>query len=342
MRIPPRIPRNIPPRPSHGFPGLPALNRRAALALGAFAAVGVSAGAFAPPCGCAFAAADGALSLDEIAPGVFVHRAPYEVLAPDNDGAIANVGLIVGAEAAAVIDTGNSHIAGLRLREAARRVTDRPIRYVVNTHMHPDHVLGNSAFEGEGVRFVGHRKLPRALSVRAETYLDQVKRLLGPAGEGTRIVLPDLLVEDRLVLDLGGRPLEFEAHPTAHTDNDLTIRDSASGTWFLGDLLFVGHVPTLDGSLQGWLSVLDRLAARAASRAVPGHGPASVEWPAAMAAERAYLEDLRTDVRRFIADGVPMGEAAERAGRSQARSWALFDEFNARNAIAAYHEFEWE
>ncbi|MBS7535683.1 quinoprotein relay system zinc metallohydrolase 2 [Ancylobacter sonchi] len=295
-----------------------------------------------PFCGCALAAPDREITLGEIAPGVFVHRAPYELLAPDNDGAIANVGLVVGTEAAAVIDTGNSHIAGQRLREAVRRVTDRPLRYVINTHMHPDHVLGNSALQGEGVRFVGHRKLPRALSVRADTYLDQVKRLLGPAGEGTTIVLPDLLVEDRLVLDLGGRVLELEAHPTAHTDNDLTIRDSASDSWFLGDLLFVGHVPTLDGSLKGWLGVLDALTARKAARAVPGHGPASTDWPGAATAERRYLETLAADVRRFIADGVPMGEAAERAGLSERDSWALFDEFNARNAIAAYHEFEWE
>ena len=317
-------------------------NRRTALAFGAFAAGGIVAGGLALTCGCAFAAPAGDISLEEIAPGVFVHRAPYALMAPDNDGAIANVGLVVGDAAAAVIDTGNSHIAGMRLREAVRRVTDRPLRYVINTHMHPDHVLGNSAFEAEGVQFVGHRKLPRALSMRAETYLDQVKRLLGPAAEGTRIVLPELLVESRLTIDLGGRMLELEAHPTAHTDNDLTISDSASGTWFLGDLLFVGHVPTLDGSLKGWLAVLDELAARPAARAVPGHGPAGVDWPAAAAAERGYLDVLRADVRRFIADGVPMGDAAERAGQSERHSWALFDEFNARNAIAAYHEFEWE
>lgn len=281
--------------------------------------------------------------LEEIAPGTFVYRAPYELIAADNDGAIANMSLVVGSEAAAVIDTGNSRLAGERMRAAVRAVTDRPIRYVINTHMHPDHVLGNAAFEGQGIVFVAHRKMPRALSVRAETYLAQVERMLGPAAEGTRIVLPETLVDTRMELDLGGRRLVLDAHPTAHTDNDLTVFDSATGTWFLGDLLFVGHIPTLDGSLKGWLKLLDALVARPGiARAVPGHGPASVEWPAASADERRYLEILRDDVRRLIAEGRSMGQAADEAGRSERDRWALFDEFNARNAIAAYHEFEWE
>lgn len=284
----------------------------------------------------------GALPLEQVAEGVHVFRAPYELIAPSNDGAIANMTLIVGDEAAAVIDTGNSYRAGARFLSAVRAVTDRPLRYVINTHMHPDHTLGNAAFAGEGARFVAHHKMPRALSLRAETYLAQAERLLGVQAEGTRIVLPDLVVEDRLTLDLGGRPLELRAHPTAHTDNDLTVFDVTSGTWVMGDLLFVGHIPTLDGSLQGWLALLDLLAQSPARRAVPGHGPASVVWPQASDAERRYLAALRRDMRQLIDEGAPMSEAPAHAAVSERGDWALFDEFNSRNAIAAYHELEWE
>lgn len=319
----------------------PRLDRRGLLALGAALATG------AGPLSSAHAApvlepSPLPLPLERVADGVHVYRAPYELVAPANDGAIANMTLIVGAEAAAVIDTGNSRLAGARMLAAIRNVTDRPLRYVINTHMHPDHTLGNAAFAGEGVRFVAHHKMPRALSMRAEPYLAQANRLLGAGAEGTRIVLPDLLVEDRMVIDLGGRPLELRAHPTAHTDNDLTVFDSVTGTWVMGDLLFVGHLPTLDGSLQGWLALLDLLVATPAQRAVPGHGPASVVWPQASAPERRYLDTLRTDIRRIIADGLPIGDAPAHAALSERGDWALFDEFSARNAIAAYHELEWE
>lgn len=317
-------------------------DRRRLLALAATLAAGASlpAAAQVPPDLPTDPAAP--LPLERVADGVFVYRAPYELITPENGGAIANMGLVVGADACAIIDTGNSRLAGERMLAAARAVTDRPLRYVINTHMHPDHALGNAAFEETGARFVAHAKMPRALSMRADTYLAQAERLLGPEARGTRIVLPDLLVERALEVDLGNRPLRLEAHPTAHTDNDLTIRDMASDSWFLGDLLFSGHIPTLDGSLNGWLTLLGALSGAGAARAVPGHGPASLDWPAASADERRYLERVRADVRRLIAEGGTMADAPEKVGLSERGNWALFDEFNPRNAIAAYHEVEWE
>ncbi|WAC26976.1 quinoprotein relay system zinc metallohydrolase 2 [Ancylobacter sp. SL191] len=313
---------------------------RLSLVLGAAWAGGATAFAQAP--GEPAVGGSDPLPLEPVAPGIFVYRAPYELVTQANQGAIANMTLIVGSEAAAVIDTGNSALAGARMLAAARATTDRPLRYVINTHMHPDHTLGNAAFVAPGVQFVAHHKMPRALSVRSETYLGQAQRLLGPLADGTRIVLPELLVEDRLTLDLGGRALELRAHPTAHTDNDLTVRDTATGTWVMGDLLFIGHIPTLDGSLNGWLSLLDRLGGESSPRVIPGHGPASAPWPAGDDDERRYLGRLRADVQALIDSGGAMSAAPERAAQSERGSWALFDEFNARNAIAAFHELEWQ
>ena len=301
------------------------------------------------------------LPVREVAAGVFVYQAPYALAASANDGAIANMGFVVGRDAVAVIDTGNGFRAGARLEAAVRAHTSLPIRYVVNTHMHPDHVLGNAAFaeapqaardpgpaagqgaQGARVRFVGHHKLPRALATRADTYLAAARRLVGEeAFAGTRIILPDVLVADKLVLDLGGRRLELEAWPTAHTDNDLTVRDVETGTWFLGDLLFIGHVPALDGSIRGWLGLMRELRTRPAARVVPGHGPASAPWPEAMEPQMRYLARLEAEVRRLLRLGRTMAEAAAETGLDERDGWALFDEFNARNATAAYHELEWE
>ena len=153
---------------------------------------------------------------------------------------------------------------------------------------------------------------------------------------------PTLLVEDRLELDLGGRVLELRAWKAAHTDNDLTVRDAATRTLFAGDLVFTGHLPTLDGSLLGWLRQMDALAAIDAARAVPGHGPAPAGWPDALDAERRYFEVLARDIREAIADGRPLSEAVKTAGQSERGNWALFDDYNERNATAAYAELEWE
>ncbi|CAM5767211.1 hypothetical protein LMIY3S_02085 [Labrys miyagiensis] len=283
------------------------------------------------------------LPVTEIADGVFVFAGAYELASPRNADAISNAGFIVGADAVAVIDTGGSLQVGQRLLAAIRARTAKPVRYVIDTHDHPDHVLGNAAFERDGTVFVGHAALPQALTARAATYLDATRALIGDeAFAGTRIVVPTLLVKDRLELDLGGRRLLLEAWPTAHTNTDITIRDEKTDTWFLGDLLFCEHVPALDGSLNGWIDVIDMLKARKAARVVPGHGPAVMSWPQASEPMERYLQRLRSDVRDLIHKGSTMQEAAEKAGQSERNQWLLFDDFNARNATSAYHELEWE
>jgi glyoxylase-like metal-dependent hydrolase (beta-lactamase superfamily II) len=114
-----------------------------------------------------------------------------------------------------------------------------------------------------------------------------------------------------------------------------------TGTLFSGDLVFLRHAPVLDGSIKGWLSLLDDLARIPAQRVVPGHGPVAA-WPAAIEDERRYLARLAQDVRAAIKRGDTIAAAAKNVGESERERWELFGESNARNATAAYSELEWE
>ena len=289
-----------------------------------------------------FAVAQQQLPVDEIAPGVFVHSGATSLMTRENAGATANIGFIIGDSAVAVIDTGGSVREAQQLLAAIRARTDRPIRYVINTHGHPDHVFGNVAFVQEGTRFVGHRNLPRALATRGPFYLEAFRRIMG--GElidDVRMVPPTILVDGITTLDLGSRTLTLRAWPVAHTDSDLTVLDERTSILFAGDLVFLGHTPVLDGSLRGWLSVIDELAAFRAQRVVPGHGAVS-EWPAALADQRRYLQTLASDVRALVASGKPITDAADLAAAAERSRWQLFDDFHARNATAAFSEIEWE
>ncbi len=294
----------------------------------------------------AAAAANGAgivpLAVTEIAPGVFVHGGVQQDASPGHADEIANIGFILGDKEVAVIDPGGSYEEGRALRAAIRVRTALPIRYVIMTHVHPDHIFGAAAVRGDHPDIVGHAKLPGALAQRGEYYLRRLREALGARAEGSEIVPPTLLVSSRLDLDLGGRRIDLWAHGPAHTDNDLTIFDEKTRTFWLADLLFVDRVPVVDGSLLGWLKELAAVTAIPADRAVPGHGPISVAWPQAAAPERRYLETLAHDTRAAIKAGIGIADAPQHVGQSERGRWLLFDDYNARNATASYKELEWE
>src|SRR5882757_2744222 len=107
---------------------------------------------------------------DEVAPGIHFRRGVDEDATSSNNDAIANIGFIVGREAVAVIDPGGSLLNGQNLRATIRQTTKLPIRYVVLSHVHPDHIFGAGAFLEDKPEFIGHARLPNALAQRGEYY----------------------------------------------------------------------------------------------------------------------------------------------------------------------------
>ena len=279
-------------------------------------------------------------ALENPAPGVYVHYGQQAEMTPANFGDVANLGFVAGARCVAVIDTGGTFAVGRALRQAIRRVTPVPVCYVINTHVHPDHVFGNAAFADDHPEFIGHARLADAMRSRGPNYLNALQRDLGDVARQSVIVMPTRGIAHIEELDLGSRILILRAWPTAHTDTDLTVFDTASRTLWLGDLGFVGHVPVLDGNLRGFLAVLEELRAVRTDRAIPGHGRA-LAWPDAIAPEQRYLSNLLADVRAAIKAKRTLTEtlATVDDGRGQ---WLLFDQFHRRNVTAAYAELEWD
>ena len=278
----------------------------------------------------------------QLAPGVFVHLGQQLALDAAGHDDIANIGFIVGSRCVAVIDTGGSMRIGRALRGAIRLRTALPICYVVNTHVHVDHVLGNAAFRQDRPSFVGHWALAAAIARSRDFFLQHYAEDLDPPADAGQIIAPDRAVQDSLTLDLGGRQLQLKAWPTAHTDCDLTVLDDKSGTLWAGDLLFRDRLPALDGNAGGWLAVIDQLAQLHVQRTVPGHGPVTTDLAGALSAERRYLQALIDGVREQLAQGGSMQQAIAQVAAAEKPHWLLWESTHPHNVARVYEQLEWE
>jgi len=286
--------------------------------------------------------AAGDFNLTQLAPGVFVHQGSQLALDVPGHDDIANIGFIVGERCVAVIDTGGSVSTGKKLRAALRERTPLPICYVINTHVHVDHVLGNSAFRDDHPSFVGHAALAQAIANSRDFFVAQYGADLQQPAGAEQIIAPDRLVERDTVLELGHRRLHLHAWPKAHTDCDLTVFDEHSGTLWTGDLLFRERVPVVDGSVRGWLAAIDQLPAIKASRVVPGHGAPTRDLARALAPERRYLQALIDGVSAELAQGESEQHAIDHVALGEQSLWLLWATAHAHNVIRAYQELQWE
>ncbi|WP_145104270.1 quinoprotein relay system zinc metallohydrolase 2 [Cereibacter sediminicola] len=281
------------------------------------------------------------LALKEVAPGVLVHEGQDGLPDTANRGEIANLGVVIGSEDIAVIDAGASRAQAEALFAAIRSRSDLPIRALILTHMHPDHSFGADLFREVGAEILGAPRLAAGIEARAATWMESYPPQVGTGALlGTRVALPDRGTADE-TLELGDATLHLRAVATAHTDNDLTVFHAQSGTLFAGDLVFNELLPTLDGSVNGWLAWLDEPRPEV-RRIVAGHGPAPVPWPDGAQTTRAYLERLRTTIRTAIAAGQPMSVAIRDRDPDEAARWQAYDTSHPRNVSAAYAELEWE
>lgn len=279
------------------------------------------------------------LEFDEVAPGIYLHLGKHEEMGIDNLGDIANIGFIVGTESVAVIDPGGSPQVGAAMRAAIRETTKLPISHVILTHIHPDHIFGGGAF-ADVEYIVAHRNFSRALAQRGHYYREGYNALFADESIPTSLQ-PTEEVTDELRIDLGGRKLTVRAHRTAHTDNDLSVFDSATRTLWASDLIFAQRIPSLDGSLTGWLKVMDELAALQAVQVIPGHGQAG-SWTTVALPQQRYLNLLLRETRDKIARNIRLSDAVEQVAAEESKNWILFASHHRGNVTRAYTELEWE
>ena len=225
----------------------------------------------------------------------------WAAIVNDAGKAGGNAGFVVGDDGVAVIDTFEDPGAAKELLAEIRKITPLPIRFVVNTHYHLDHVNGNDVFAEAGARIVAHRNVRAwTRSENLKFFGDSIKPEMKARVES--LTLPDVVYDDRVDLYLGSRELQVRYYP-GHTGGDSVVIVPDAHVVFCGDLLWKEHFPNLiDASTKSWMKTLtDLQAAYGSYTLVPGHG--EVAKGEDLATLRNYFADLNTAIAAALAQG---------------------------------------
>ncbi|MBJ6723403.1 MBL fold metallo-hydrolase [Geomesophilobacter sediminis] len=216
----------------------------------------------------------------------------------------ANAGIVIGRDGVLVVDTLISAKEGERFLADIRKVTAKPIKYVVNTHTHLDHALGNCVFAKVGATIISHESDRAALATQGERILQHAGNY-GLSAEdmaGTKVVVPSLAFSDQMLIDLGGEEVRLVRTAPSHTAGSLVVYLPKEKLLFSGDILFTDFHPFLaDGDFPGWNRTLDNLLAMDIEKIVPGHGPLSTKKD--LREMKAYLAQFDATASRLAAKG---------------------------------------
>jgi cyclase len=265
----------------------------------------------------------------------------WAAISPDGSKAGANAGFVIGDDGVAVIDSFQNVDAARELLAEIRRHTRLPIRYLVNTHYHLDHMTGNGVFMAAGAVIVAQK------NVRLWAHTENLKFFgakITPAQRARveSIALPSIVFTEGVDVYLGKRKLEVR-HMLGHTGSDSIVVVPDANVVFAGDLLWTRHLPNLiDASTAPWIQTLGTLAAEYPTATfIPGHG--DIARPAYLPVFRGYIETLRADVARGLKEG-KSGEglvaAVELELKPKYGSWGFFQYFIKPNILLTAAELE--
>ncbi|MCG8378788.1 MAG: quinoprotein relay system zinc metallohydrolase 2 [Proteobacteria bacterium] len=293
---------------------------------------------------CKTAASDATddFNLVNVDEGIYAHIGRHLSIEDEQRDDIANIGFIIGDNCVAVVDTGGSIAVGKKLLKAIRSITEKPVCYVINTHIHYDHLLGNKVFVSKNTTFVGHKELAAAVEHNRQFFLDQFKSELGDNPDPSAIIAPTKLVADKEELDLGDRTLTLISYPISHSHNDLVVLDNKTKTLWSGDLIFRERVPSLTGSLKGWVKVMGELQKLEVNKVIPGHGSIADSIPEAIKQQQAYLKLLLDETRKAVAEGLFVNDAMQTIDKDNRLNWLLHEYQHPTNVSRAFSELEWE
>lgn len=276
----------------------------------------------------------------QVADNVYMAQGEAALGSRANRNFISNAGFVVTEEGVVVIDALGSPALATELVAEIRRVTTQPIRYVIVTHFHADHIYGLQVFKDAGATILGHPSGREYLnSETARLRLEASRQELAPWIDGkTRLVGADRWLDaPETTLRLGSYEFRIRHVGPSHTPEDLVTYVPKAGVLFAGDLVFRGRIPFVgQADSRQWITSLATLIAFAPRFMVPGHGAVSTEPLADLELTRDYLVFLRKSMSEAAANLEPFEDAYAKTDWSRFERMPLFRAANRMNAYNTY------
>jgi glyoxylase-like metal-dependent hydrolase (beta-lactamase superfamily II) len=278
---------------------------------------------------------------ERVVDNVYAIVGPLGQRSVENDGLNATFGFIVTPAGVILIDSGASKIGAEKLAQAIRKVTDRPVRWVINTGSQDHRWLGNDYFAGQGAQVIALRRTAATQAQYAKQHMQGLERQLGERMSGTTPLPATTLHDDRATLELGGESLTLR-HTDAHFPGDALVHLPKHGVVFTGDLVYVNRIL----GVLPWSSVgkgqraFHALAALKPAYVVPGHGRVC-DLAKAQRETGDYYDFLADTIGKAAKEMEPMDEVLSRHADLPAfRHLENYRDLHRANMNRAFTEFE--
>jgi len=288
------------------------------------------------------ASAAAALEVQPVTDGVWALVGEKQQRSPTNLGNNSTFGVVVTSDGVVLVDPGGSRKGAEAIHDAIRTITDKPVKYVIDTGGQDHRWLGNGYWQDLGATVIASKQADADQHARAGLQLTMLSSLLGDALAGTEPAYADVTFDGTYAFDLGGVHFQVIHAGPAHTPGDSFVWLAQKKTVFSGDVVFTERLLGVleDSSIAGWPKAFEAMAALAPEHVVPGHGHATT-LKRATADTYDYLMNLRRKMAAYIEGGGDI-IGSVKVDQSAFSYLEQFDSLSRRNAQTAFQQMEWE
>ena len=273
---------------------------------------------------------------------VYAWIGPLPGPSKENNGYRMNLVFVVGSKAVAVLDTGYTEAMAEEMLAHIGKITDKPVKYAINTNSQPHRFMGNPAFRRARVEIIAHAKTAERMESSGGSFAGGIERILELKEGSVKIPQkPDRIINKDTTLDLGGVNVILKNFGPAHTPAQLVAHIPADNIVYTGDALYGERLLSVQSvsNTQSWLAVFEKLKTFGKVTFIPGHGQ-----PGPLKdfdfSTRQYLNLLFTHMNKMVDEGIDVQDAINKLDQSKFSKLANFEELSGRNASWAYLERE--